>query len=703
MEAAFAVFIPLTVRFFIDRGIVEHDPHALHLLLAILAGAATAAVSAGLLRDFAESRIQSQVLSRFRQSIFTRLQRVSMAFHSHARTADLFDKIAGDFAAIENAVSLAVPWGVLPLAQSLLSTGLIFWLNWHAGLATFLLWPWVMLAPRTAMRRLASLSDARLEEERGVMGAFRENLAGQGLIRAFSLENIGFAGFRKRNELFSKSMRLEGLWAAFQERFTGAGILGLQTFLLALDAWLTFQGQMSVGTLVAIQMVAVVLSHALLFIGEYLPSVSLARAAMQRIHFAIAAPEAVGDKDGARVLPAFQTELVFSHVDFSYDEQHRHLIDIKARIGRGSYVAFAGPSGSGKSTLLSLLMRFHDPDSGFIAIDGQDLKSLTQASLRSRMGVVLQENTLFNISVLENLRVGKPQASEEAVIDAAKRAGLHEFIEQLPEGYNTVAEDRVFSVVEMQRLAIARAILRDPEILLLDEATSGLDPVDEEDVGKRLREFAKGRTVISATHRLSTVADADHIFVLDRGEIAEQGSHDELLAKNGTYADCWRKQAGFTFSADGRHVDVDARRLKSFPILENLDEDKLAELAPFFATETYQPGRDIVRQNDAGDKFYIMARGKAEVWRTEEQTGQTQRLAVLQDGDFFGEITLITGFPRIATIRALTVCTCVSLGRGQFNKLMDRYPELRRHLHEEAVRRLRESSQATGSAVDLAI
>jgi ATP-binding cassette, subfamily B, bacterial len=383
-------------------------------------------------------------------------------------------------------------------------------------------------------------------------------------------------------------------------------------------------------------------------------------------------------------------------VDFSYDGSRRDLTGIKARIPKGTYVAFVGPSGSGKSTMLNLLMRFQVPDAGFIAIDGHDLKSVKQASLRARIGVVLQENSIFNIPVRENIRLGKPEASEEAIINAAKAAGLHEFIASLPLGYGAVAGEHgvQFSSAQRQRMAIARAMLRDPEILLLDEATSGLDPLDETDVNATLRKLAKGRTVISVTHRLATAADADHIFVFDEGRIVEQGSHFELLGVNGTYADLWRKQAGFTFSQDGRHVDVDARRLKAFPILESLDEEKLAELAPFFATETFQPGREIVRQNDPGDKFYIIARGKVEVWRAEEQSGNTQRMAILQDGDFFGEITLITGFPRTATVRTLTVCTCISLERGQFNRMIERSPELRRHMSEVAVQRLRQSSRA---------
>jgi ATP-binding cassette subfamily B protein len=701
VEAGFNALIPLSIRFFLDRALPERNHDDFYLMVGVLGVGAAITVSTGLLRDFLSARVQSRSLSGLRQRMFERLQRLSLqslmpAFHSQSRTADLLDRFSGDFASIENAVAFAIPWGVLPAIESLLSTGLMLLLDWRAGLAGILLWPWIVLAPKTVTARVTRASEACKEDEKRVLGALRENLSAQAIIRAFSLEQMALTGFRKRNDILSRGMMRAGLLSAFMERFTGAGILCIQTFLLALSAWLAFEKQMTVGTLAALQMLAVTLSTSLLFIIEYLPSVSIAHAAWNRIREAVDAPQAVGNRPDARFLPPVQTEIVLSHVAFSYDGRSRDLTDIKARIPRGTHVAFVGPSGSGKSTILSLLMRFHDPTAGFIAIDGHDLKSVTLASLRSRIGVVLQENSVFNISVRENIRLSKPDASEEAILNAAKAVGLHDLIMALPMGYGTLLGEQGarFSITEMQRLAIARAILRDPEILLLDEATSALDPADEAAVNLTLRTVSKGRTVISVTHRLSTVADADHIFMFDRGEIVEQGSHFELLAAGGPYANLWRKQAGFTFSADGRHVDVDAQRLKSFPILESLDEEKLADLAPFFATETFQPGREIVRQNDPGDKFYIIARGKVEVWRTEEQSGNTKRVAVLHDGDFFGEITLITGFPRTATVRTVTVCTCISLERGQFNRMMDRFPELRRQLSEVAVRRLRESSKA---------
>lgn len=705
VEAGFTGFFPLAVRFFLDRALIPGNYDALYRMLAVLACAAVLAVGAGLLRDFVSARAQSIGLSRLRQSMFERLQRVNMSFHAQERTAATIERFSTDFSIIENSVAMAVPWGALPAMESLLATGLMLWLDWRVGLIGVVLWPWIVLEPRLAAARLSRSAEACKEDEMGMLGALRENLGAQAILRAFSLEQAGIASFRKRNERLSRSAMSAGLVAAFTERFTGAGILGVRSLMLGLSAWLAFQRELSIGSLVALQMLAAVLTNSLMLLTEFLPSIQVGQEAYQRIEESLEAPQAVQDAPHARYLPPLHTEIIYANVDFSYDPHpgkhpHLDLTGIRARIPKGRYAAFVGPSGSGKSTMLNLLMRFYDPRAGLIAIDGHDLRSVTQASLRSRMGVVLQENSLLNVSLRDNIRLGKPDASEEAVISVAKAVGLHDFIVSLPQGYDTLAGEHVarLSAGRMQRLAMARAILRDPEIVLLDEATSALDAAEEIAVAEMMRSLAKGRTLISVTHRLSTTADADHIFVFDEGRIVEQGSHFELMALNGFYAKMWRKQAGFTFSADGTHVDIDAQRLKAFPILENLDHATLAELAPFFATETFQPGREIVRQNDPGDKFYIIARGKVEVWRTEEQSGATARVAVLQDGDFFGEITLITGFPRTATVRTVTVCTCLSLERGQFNRMLERFPELQRRMSQVAVQRLRESSKAAGAA-----
>jgi ATP-binding cassette subfamily B protein len=691
IEAAFTALVPLSLRYFIDHVLTARDLRSMFLVLGILTAGTALSLVSGLLRDFLAAREQARILSALRQRLFERLQHLSISFHFHAAKAGLLERFSTDFPAIENAVALALPWGILPAIESILSTGLMFWLNWRSGLAGCLLWPWILLAPRLAKTRTSRAAVACGEQESRILRAVRENVAAQAIVRAFSLENTGIAAFRQHNDLLALRTMRAGLLSSFRERFTASGIVFIQILILALTVWLAFEKRISIGTLVALQLLPLTLSGSLLSIVQYLPAIVVARDASRRIGEMLDAPPATEDREDARYLPPFQSEIVFSKVDFSYGGERKDLSGVTARIVRGSYVAFVGPSGSGKSTMLNLLMRFYDPQHGRITIDGHDLRSVTQASLRSRIGVVLQENSPLNMSLRDSIRLGKPEASEEEVTAVAKAAGLHDFIMGLPRRYETGAD---LPAAPMQRLAIARAMLRNPEILLLDEATSALDPADEEAVNETLRAFRKGRTVISVTHRLATAADADHIFVFEKGRIVEQGSHFELLAANGTYAGFWRKQAGFTFSADGRHVDVDAQRLKAFPILEKLDEDQLGELAPYFATETFPPGRDIVSQNDPGDRFYIIARGQVEVWRTEEQSGNTTRVAVLQDGDFFGEITLITGFPRTATVRTTAVSTCISLERGQFNRMLERFPELRRALSEIAVERLRQSSKA---------
>jgi ATP-binding cassette subfamily B protein len=234
------------------------------------------------------------------------------------------------------------------------------------------------------------------------------------------------------------------------------------------------------------------------------------------------------------------------------------LDDVSLRIARGSFVAIVGGNGAGKSTLLGLLLRFDDPTSGTIVVDGHDLRSLQQRSWRSQLGVVFQENVLFNGSVGENIRLGSPSASDQAVRDGAAAAEIHETIDRLPQRYDSPVghHGRRFSGGERQRIALARALLRNPAILLLDEATSSLDPETDAAINETLRCVGRTRTIVSVTHRLSSIARADQIFVMRRGRIAEGGTHDELLAAGGVYAQMWHTQHAAPADADGARQPV---------------------------------------------------------------------------------------------------------------------------------------------------
>jgi ATP-binding cassette subfamily B protein len=695
-EAAFACFVPLVVLYFIETVGRTRNQTDLISLLAVIAAALAVTLTAGFFRDFLFARLRSRALAEIRRSMFHRLQSLSMQFHEALDHSQMLERFSTDLGNVEYAFTLLISWGLLPLLTAMVATGLMLRLDWHIGLISVILWPWALLAPRAMSPRSTRASHETRQHETGVLSVVEESLSAQAVIRAFAVEHLGAAAFRTRNEALTRSAMKAGLWSAFAERFTGTGILFEQVFILCVSLWLVYAREMTVGTMVGLQMLAALLGSSLLYLVEYLPVLVGAQESFQGVRESMQETSAVVDAPDARILPAFSSEIVFSDVSFSVaHDAHSSPVNVSLRIPRGSYAAFVGASGAGKSAMLSMLMRFHDPSGGRVTIDGHDLTQVTQASLRAQMGVVLQDGFVFRSTIRENIRMGRPTATEEAIADAARAAGMLGFIQAQPLGFDTpVGTDGLSLSGEMtQRLALARAILRKPAILLLDEISSALDPAEDLSVNRTLDEVSKTTTLISATHRLASVTGASHIFVFDKGRLVEQGNHFELMGMSGAYASLWHKQAGFRFSPDGRHVDVDAQRLQAIPILEQLPEPILAELAPFFATETFESGREIVCQNDPGDKFYIIARGEVEVWRTEEKAGRSLCVNVLNDGDFFGEITLITGFPRTATVRTIAVTTCISLERGQFTKLIDRFPDLKRGLSEIAVQRLRESSK----------
>ena len=347
--------------------------------------------------------------------------------------------------------------------------------------------------------------------------------------------------------------------------------------------------------------------------------------------------------------------------------------------------------------MLNLLLRFYDPDSGAILYNGADIRGATQASLRAQTAVVLQESFLFNTTVRENIALGRPDATDEEIADAARAAEIHELIMALPDGYNTMAGERGsrFSVGQRQRIAIARAVLKNPALLLLDEATSALDAVSETAINATLEKIARGRTTVSITHRLSSVVNMDCVYVLNRGRLMEKGPHRELLGAGALYAELWRKQAGLSIGAGNEKATVDAAWLAELPVMKGVHHETLAELAQWFSTEAIPEGRAIVQEGDRGNCFYILVRGSAEVTRQEGgKAGRTVRLAKLHDGDYFGEMALLSDEPRNATVRTLTACVCLSLMRDLFNRLLSREPELKEHFRIAAEARLAQAAQA---------
>jgi ATP-binding cassette subfamily B protein len=312
---------------------------------------------------------------------------------------------------------------------------------------------------------------------------------------------------------------------------------------------------------------------------------------------------------------------------------------------------------------------------------------VTQSSLRAQTGVVFQEGFLFNTTIRDNISISRPDATEGEIIEATKAAEIHDVIAALPEGYDTLAGERGsrFSGGQRQRIAIARAILRNPSILLLDEATSALDPATEHAINSTLERLARGRTVISVTHRLRSTVNMDRIFLFDQGKLAEQGTHEELLHTGGIYARMWEKQSGVQVTSDSGSATVTAEWLSEFPLLKGARPETLEMMTSWFSTERYSAGREIVVQGDTGDRFYIIVRGKVTVLRNEGDRVVT--VTNLHDGDFFGEMALLSNQPRNATVRCLTGCVCLTLSRDLFERLLSADEEVRRNIEQAATAR----------------
>ncbi len=678
IDLAFTVGLASSMEYLIDDAIGAHDTELLWQLLIGLTIAVLVAAVAAVARDYLYAKLGTAVVNDLRLRLFEHLQQLSANFYAKTKVGDIVARFATDLAAVQNAVVLAIPETLIGVLGVALSAVLLFRLEWQLALITVMALPVLTIGPRILGPRAERASLALRQEEAAVVSAVQENIGAQPVVKAFGLQRSEVAGFSTRLEgTFDAGLRFNIL-SYLVERTPNVSFMLLHVVVLGIGVFKTFEGQLEVGQLVTFNALTVTLSAYVTSLTRVSPVLLQASGGVHRIAELLDEQPQVPDLVPDTPLPRLAREIRFRSVTFSYTGENNNLEDLSFAIEAGQTVAFVGSSGSGKSTVLGLLTRFYDPDLGSIQIDGRDLREGSQASLREQMAVVFQDSFLFNTTVADNIRMGRPEATQAEVEAAAKAAEIHDLILRMPNGYQTVVGERGsrLSGGQRQRVAIARAIIRDPRILVLDEATSALDPGTEAAIGQTLKRIGKQRTVVEVTHRLSSVVEHDAIFVLDHGKMVEYGTHKQLLARRGLYQKLWAKQSGVAVSEDGK-ADVTPERLKAVPILSELSTAMLEELAKLFVSERCPESRMVIRQGDTMvEKFYIIARGKVQVSKRDEGSSEERKLSVLSDGDHFGEIALLRDVPRTATIRTLTPCIFLSLRRKQFLDIISRDPGL---------------------------
>jgi ATP-binding cassette subfamily B protein len=520
-ETGYNVAFPLSLKYLIDDALLKQDYHALITILIVLGvlGAVISAVSIGV--EYLNARLAAEVIRDIRHTVFDHLQTLSLRFYARVTAGEVISRFSTDLGELEGTVRYWVEMGARPAMEMLAAVGLLFWLNWSLAITAMLIWPLTLIGPRIVSPRAVAATYRKKQLEADTLSVIQENVLAQPVVKVFALQSISKTWLRRRSlPLAQTSVRVNFL-ASMVERSVSTAVLLLHLIILAYGAWLAFHKSITIGTLITFEGVFWDLSYNIGYLSQFFPDVMQAAGTIQHVKELLDETPDIADRPDATPLPRLQNDIVFDHVSFGYTASETHLKDLSFRIPRGARMAIVGPSGSGKSTILNLLLRLYDPDEGSIEIDGRDLRNGTRDSLRSQTAIVFQESFLFNTTMRENIRLGRPDATDAEVEAAARSAEIHDFIEGLPLGYETNAGERgsQMSGGQRQRMAIARALVRDPAILLLDEATSALDPATEAAILTTLRRASAGRTVIFVTHRLRLAEDADVILALEGGEL----------------------------------------------------------------------------------------------------------------------------------------------------------------------------------------
>jgi ATP-binding cassette, subfamily B, bacterial len=503
---------------------------------------------AGALSSYTEKYLTTSVAQwvshDLRRTLYHHIQRLSLSYHDHKRTGDLITRVTGDIDSVQSFISQALLGLIVQVLTLFGMIAVMFYLDWRFTVLALSVTPALFIVVYGFTRQIKEASRAVRKKEGEIASVAQEVLSSMRLVKAFSREDYEQERFEQQS--------LATVETALQARALKAKLAPAVEVIVAIGTalalWygvkLVLNGEITTGSLLVFLLYLGKMYKPMRELSKMTDTISKTAVGYERVREVIETEREVRNLPGARPAPPFKGKIEFSHVDFGYSPDLLALKEVNLQIEPGQVAALVGPTGAGKTTIASLVARFYDPLKGQVKIDGNDIRRYKLKSLRRQISFVLQENLLFRAPVWQNIAYGRPEASRKEIMEAAKLANAEEFIARLPKGYDTMVGERgvTLSGGQRQRIAIARAIIRNAPILILDEPTTGLDAASEELVFDALGRLMEGKTSIVIAHRLATVRRADVIFVLDKGMIVEQGTHEELLRRGGLYSELYEIQ-----------------------------------------------------------------------------------------------------------------------------------------------------------------
>ncbi len=552
------VYVPVLYKYAVD-ALGEPTALAIAVPVALILAYGVARVLAqafGELRDAIFAPVSQRAIRNVALEVFHHLHALSLRYHLERQTCGLSRVIERGTSGMDFLIRF-MTFNILPTLLEITLVTIVLWnlYDWRFSAVTlvaiggYILFSVVLSEWRIKFVR--DMNDADTEANAKAI----DSLLNYETVKYFGNEEHEARRFdvgRRRYETAAiRSSRTLSLLNMGQGAIISAGLVSV----MIMAGYGVKAGTMTLGDFVAVNAFLIQLYMPLNMLGFAYREIRNALVNMEKMFGLLDVTTEIADKPGAPALVVSGGEIVFDHVDFHYEKARPILHDVSFRVAPGDTVAIVGSSGAGKSTVSRILFRYYDVAAGSVRIDGQDIRDVTQASLRAAIGVVPQDTVLFNDTIYYNIAYGRPGATREEVEQAARLARIHDFIMALPQGYEATVGERGLKLSggEKQRVAIARTILKNPHILLFDEATSALDTRTEQEIQRSLEEVSRGRTTVVIAHRLSTIIHADEIVVLDHGRVSERGRHAELLARNGLYADMWRRQQQAAAEAE-RHV-----------------------------------------------------------------------------------------------------------------------------------------------------